>query len=130
MRKRILILALCFVNVFGTMTGLNAASLVSYEGYVKKTSDLVTSTQTKETTGKGTNWVEYVEENRKLVCWINNGSTRVTDKKSYTDSGYQYLTYSDASANKGKKVKLVVSTSLTTLPTTRSFGSWSPDETK
>lgn len=107
---------------------INAAGLINYSGYAKKTQDVVSGMQQKETTGVGTNWVEYVGDNNKLVCWIQQSGSRITDTKSYTDSGYQKLVYNDPIGAKGKYLSLAVSTSLTTIQTTYTFGAWSPDD--
>ncbi len=130
MKRKILyaLFAACALN--SSLMLVSAASLTEYSGYVQKTQDIVTSPLTKSNTSVGTNWVEHVEEHRKLTCWIQKSGSRITDTKSYTDSGYQYLTYSDPINAKGKDVSLAVSTALTTLQKTYSFGSWSPDETK
>lgn len=129
MKRKVLLLALCLSTVL-TTSGIaaNAADLVHYSGYVKKTQDIVTGTLKKETTAVGTNWVEHVEGNRKLTCWIQKSGSRVTNTKSYTDSGYQKMTYNDPVNANGQYLSLAVSTALTTVQTTYSFGSWSPDD--
>lgn len=128
MKKKILcaLFLACALNS-GVMM-VSAASLTGYSGYVKKTQDLVTAMVKKETTSVGTNWVEYVEDNRQLVCWIQEKGTRITDKKKYTDAGYQRLTYEDPVSAEGAHVSLVVSTDIMTVQQTFSFGSWSPDD--
>ncbi|MDE7318659.1 MAG: hypothetical protein K2N46_02875 [Lachnospiraceae bacterium] len=128
MKKKILCLLAVVTVLNSSIFSVHAAGLQAYGGfYVKKTADCVTSGQTKETTQKATNWVEYVENNNKLSCWIQKSGSKISSSKSYTDSGYQYITYNDAASAKGSQVKLVVSTALTTLATTYTFGSWSPD---
>lgn len=125
---------LVLVSVFTFAAGMtlvsNAATWNYYSGYVQKTQDLVTSQQQKETTGSATNWVEYVEDNRKLTCWVRentSGTPRLTNKVSYTDSGYVDMDYISGSQAIGKQTQLVVSTATTNFSETRSFGMWSPD---
>lgn len=129
MKKKLLLLGLCLATVVtsSAMTA-NAAGLTAYSGYVKKTQAISTDILQKQTTSVGTNWVEYVENNNKLTCWIQHTGDRITNTKSYTDYGYQKLTYNDPVTAEKQYVYLVVSTALTTMGTTYSFGSWSPDD--
>lgn len=130
MKKKILgaLFVACALN--SSLMMASAGSLVGYSGYVIKSQDIVTDPLKKNTTGIGVNWVEYVEENRQLTCWIQEKAKRITNKKSYNDSGYQKMIYNDPIAAQGAEVSLAVSTSIITMQKTFSFGAWNPDDVK
>lgn len=128
MKKKILcaLFLACALNS-GVMMA-SAGSLTGYSGYVKKTQDIVTEMRKKETTSVGTNWVEYVEGERYLTCWIQKSGKRITETKTYNNTGYQRLGYDDPVSAEGAYVSLAVSTNIVTVQQTYSFGSWSPDD--
>lgn len=106
-----------------------SASSTSYDGTVKKYSDVKTSPKKKGTNNDAKNKVEKIAtEGAKLVSWIEKDSNNVniTDKVSYTQTGVKTMSY-NRSDYADTSVHLTVSTSLGTFASCYTSGKWSPD---
>lgn len=107
----------------------HAATYYDYETTVPAVADYESKPKKKKTTGSAYNKVGSIQKNRTLVSWIENTKGKnITSKNTYSSKGKKTMDYKgNASKYKGKKVRLNISTSTTTMKRATTSGEWTPN---
>ncbi|MCQ2524194.1 MAG: hypothetical protein MJ123_07620 [Lachnospiraceae bacterium] len=128
MKKFTFVVALAIVLLGNIAIHAEAVNKGSYGYmYITKTGDYLSASLTKiNPYDAASNLVDSVDGGT-LVSWIENTSgTNITSKVSYSEPAPVYMLYNKSTLG---ATRLKISTKLTNMKKTGTFGGWSPDYT-